>query len=354
MTKLEMIQRKIHNFSITLDNNILKVENNNKLCRIELYNRSSNWFGYVNSKFDKNTWISSNLKDWGCNNICEIKITTDNEYFEFEVDLVSNKILDITPLYVNVKSRFEIEDKKISILIAAYNTVEYIDSTINELINIKEKNWWIDLEIIIAIDGCYKTLKHFSTKVYPDYCKIILLSENHGLSIVKNTLVKIAKNEKLIFLDSDDLPVKHMIDRVWNELDDNDFIYFKCYRFENDKDIPNNIKKYPAILGGCFGLNKSKFLKLNGFWPWRAQSDSEFKERLQAQNTHNKKKNKFKVLDDYLFYYRDRANSLSRDSSSNKHSEIRKAYYEIMDNRRKYVDYSNPNALKTAKYKIIQ
>ena len=27
MTKLEMIQRKIHNFSITLDDNVLKVEN---------------------------------------------------------------------------------------------------------------------------------------------------------------------------------------------------------------------------------------------------------------------------------------------------------------------------------------
>ena len=81
---------------------------------------------------------------------------------------------------------------------------------------------------------------------------------------------------------------------------------------------------------------------MNGFYPWRCQSDSEFQERLLNS------KCRIKNLDIPLFYYRILNTSLSRSELTSKGSTIRNTYISIMDEKRVSGSWNNPSRLYTS------
>jgi hypothetical protein len=234
---------------------------------------------------------------------------------------------------------------------AAYSANKYIDETIDKFIEILNNKEHLDVEIIILIDGCKDTFKHISQKVYPDFIKVYLSYDNYGLSITKNTLVNLCKNEKFIFFDSDDIPTNNLIDMVYDALDDSDIVYYK-YKFFNDGDDYKNEKNLKNVdnnyMGGTFGMVKSKFLEINGFFPWRVQSDDEFKWRVNGIPSI-----KTKVIEDNLFLYRIRIDSLSRNNSTKPGSFIRDTYVELINENINNRDFKNPTRFKYNKNIIL-
>lgn len=104
----------------------------------------------------------------------------------------------------------------ISIIIPACNEENYLKDAIN---SIKSQNFK-DCEIIVVCDGCTdKTLD--IAKNHAD--KFVLLKERKGPATAKNEGVKLAKHNKLIFLDADTKLTEGTLEEISKALDKNLF-----------------------------------------------------------------------------------------------------------------------------------
>lgn len=340
-----MIEAVIHGIKFECDDQEnLKVTNTtSELLGISFENNDTKFNEYVNFNFGIGVWCATNPKSWvgkDCS-IINIKISSSSQFYVVKYDRVNKKFFDNSDKFYTLDNYKEVK-KKISLLIPAYNTQDVIDETLDPFIHLSENLLYLDLEIIVLIDGCTKVLQHISNKVYPDCVKIYYSQENLGLSVTKNTLITLSSNEKNIIFDSDDIPLKDLVNNVFNELDNYDFVYYKHYEFTDGKDYTNkkNLKKVDKELGGTFGFLKESFLECNGFFPWRVQSDDEFSWRLKLNNA------KVSVIEEPQYCYRKREDSLSRNPKTKKGTVIRTAYVELINNKINDRNFNNPEIFK--------
>ena len=101
---------------------------------------------------------------------------------------------------------------KVSVIIPIYNVYEYLEKTINSVINQSigfEKN----IELILVNDGspyneeeiCLKYKKKYPNNV------IYINKKNGGVSSSRNKGLEVAKSPYILFLDSDDYISKNLI-----------------------------------------------------------------------------------------------------------------------------------------------
>jgi len=97
-------------------------------------------------------------------------------------------------------------EKLVSIIIPTYNCGEFIEETLNSVINQSYKNW----EAIVIDDCSIDNTKTLVTKytLQDSRIKYYRLKENRGAAFARNTGIKMAEGGFIAFLDSDDL---------WNE-----------------------------------------------------------------------------------------------------------------------------------------
>lgn len=89
---------------------------------------------------------------------------------------------------------------KISVIIPAYNAMNYLPDTLDNLL----KQTYNDLEIIIINDGSSDSIKQWFSQLQDRRVKLIS-QENQGAGIARNTGIINAKGEYLAFLDADDI-----------------------------------------------------------------------------------------------------------------------------------------------------
>lgn len=120
---------------------------------------------------------------------------------------------------------------KFSIIIPVYNVEDYISECLLSVLNQSEK----DFEVIVVNDGS----KDKSIDIAKKYPVKIINQENQGLSEARNTGVKHAKGEYILFLDSDDYWEKDLLKNLKKELKDKpDIIRFQIQEtYSNDKVI---------------------------------------------------------------------------------------------------------------------
>lgn len=107
------------------------------------------------------------------------------------------------------------ENGLISIIIPVYNVEKYLLECLKSVSNQSYEN----IEIIAVNDGSKDT----SLEILNDYTKTesrlrIIDQKNQGLSGARNSAIKIAKGEYLIFLDSDDYIKKELIEEVYKKV----------------------------------------------------------------------------------------------------------------------------------------
>lgn len=90
----------------------------------------------------------------------------------------------------------------ISIIIASYNKANYIEDTIQSVMNQSYSNWELLIVDDCSTDGTVEKLKAFSTN---DKVKIILNDTNNGANFCRNVGLKSAASDYVIFMDADDL-----------------------------------------------------------------------------------------------------------------------------------------------------
>jgi glycosyltransferase involved in cell wall biosynthesis len=221
----------------------------------------------------------------------------------------------------------------VTIIIPTYNNVSFIDKCLN---SIKENiNEFLKIEIIIGIDNCEKTKKHIlNSNLYVDSnISVYYFEKNVGPYVVKNTLIKHATNEKIIFFDSDDYFKNNSIKNVANSLNRYDYVLFK---FNNIKNEVIDLSK-DSYSTGVAGVKKSTFLSLNGYYPWTCAADSEFGRRIKSRNI------KCFKLNEIIFFRKIHGNNLTIAKETGFNSSIRKRYISLI---KKLASNNYPSPIK--------
>lgn len=122
---------------------------------------------------------------------------------------------------------------KISVIIPAYNTEEYMEECLDSLL----QQTIGDLEIIVvndgSTDGTHDILERYGAE-YPEKIKVFH-KENGGQASARNLALKHAKGEYLGFVDSDD----------WIDLDMYEVMYNKAKEEDADIVICDMVDHYP-------------------------------------------------------------------------------------------------------------
>jgi glycosyltransferase involved in cell wall biosynthesis len=166
------------------------------------------------------------------------------------------------------------KNPQISVIIPIYNCEKYIKECLSSLIKQTFKNF----EIICINDGSnddtLKILKKFEAK---DERIIIFNQNNSGPGIARNVGMKKSKGEYLMFLDSDDIFKKTMLEELYIKIkeNDSDIVICNSQNFEKKKWwkkfyeknylINNNIIKQKTFTS--LDIEKD-FFNLFIWWPW--------------------------------------------------------------------------------------
>ena len=134
------------------------------------------------------------------------------------------------------------EEKKISIIIPAYNVEKYIAKCLHSVINQSYKN----LDVIVVDDGS----KDRTGCIIDDYSakdnRIRAVHQpNGGLPNARNTGMKYANGDYVMFLDSDDWIEPTCCEVIVSEMqkDKADLVFFEYYKEYKNKTV--QMKTYP-------------------------------------------------------------------------------------------------------------
>ena len=251
---------------------------------------------------------------------------------------ISKKLFTIVPnkRYINnvltkserdVKKGRGLRDDKIitkpeiSVIIPTYNNVDYISECLDSILKSLEG---INSEILVGIDDCEKTLNYIKDKKFDSKISFYLFKNNIGPYIIKNSLSEIAKSDKLLFFDSDDIMLKNMITDTLSILKTQKMYKPKYFDFRNQNEILNvDSLKSNKFGEGVFAIDKTTFLSFNGFEGWKCAADSDFMGRFYKRNipfTHGQK---------ISFLRRIHPNSLTNNPETNMSSKLRAYYFGL-------------------------
>lgn len=125
-----------------------------------------------------------------------------------------------------------------SLIIPVYNSEKFLENCIDSIINQTYDNF----EAIFIDDGStdnsLSILKKYSKK---DERIIFLHKPNAGVSSARNSGIDLAKNEYIIFIDSDDLLESNALDYYNNLINNNNGVeFFQTILMQFENTLPNN------------------------------------------------------------------------------------------------------------------
>lgn len=136
----------------------------------------------------------------------------------------------------------------VSIIMPLYETEEYLQETIDSVLNQSYKNW----ELII-VDDCSKDDSFFialqNTK-FDLRIKVYQQEKNQGAASARNRAIRIAKGDYLAFLDSDDTWTNNKLEKQINFMLQNNLSFTCSYygKINENGDVLKTIKKTPIKL----------------------------------------------------------------------------------------------------------
>lgn len=205
--------------------------------------------------------------------------------------------------------------KKISCIIPVYNVENYIEKCISSI----EKQYTDEIEIIVVNDGT----KDQSIEKIKEYKNIqIINKENGGLSSARNVGMKQATGEYIWFIDGDDYIENNAIEKLLNKIKlESDIISFNYYKENNSKKVKiieniNNYQKERKIFintSACTKIFKKSFLESNNIY----FHEGIIYEDLALIPYLMLLTNKIEYLDDCLYTYVSRNNSIMKTKKFN-------------------------------------
>ncbi|HOZ54115.1 MAG TPA: glycosyltransferase family 2 protein [Bacilli bacterium] len=208
------------------------------------------------------------------------------------------------------------KDIKFSIIVPAYNIQDYIEKCINSILAQDYNNF----EVIIVNDGstdnCEKICNKYVKK--DDRVKYIY-KENGGLSSARNKGMEIAKGDYIWFVDGDDYiketTLSILADSIKKNVNNSDIIWFKNYIDRDNKITKNNIFRREEDICKQYILNQTSAWNKVFKRELLVKNNFEFPlgiiyEDLAVLPSLCIYTDKILFLDEYLYYYVVRTNSI--------------------------------------------
>jgi glycosyltransferase involved in cell wall biosynthesis len=241
--------------------------------------------------------------------VIEKKIELRNEKTCFINRREKNKMDDLDKIRnrtTRLEKRTEIitPNKKINVLISAYDCAEYIEECLDSIATQTYK----PEKILLGIDGCKKTLEKVS-EIQKKYLnlEVYYSEENNGTYQMFNALmVLIPDDEYIQRFDADDVMHSDMLEKM-------------------------SIYNLPAISrhNGVLFFKREKMNALGGFRNWKCSADTDMVFRMSLLIG-----GRVKIAPQYYFR-REHDKQLTKHPSTNHQSDLRKSYMEIFENNRK-------------------
>ncbi|MDI6730620.1 MAG: glycosyltransferase family 2 protein [Candidatus Altarchaeum sp.] len=169
-------------------------------------------------------------------------------------------------------------DKKISIVIPAYNEEKYIETTLSKLKEIRNKEYE-NLEVIVAengsIDRTYEIAKQYADR---DKNFKAFHLDKASAAIATNFGAKNATGEILILMDADTYPLDGAISEIAEKFEKNNNVVNVCTYVKTNSSTVNNLLfslsselaylsskiNHPLFYTICVAYRKDIFEQLNG------------------------------------------------------------------------------------------
>lgn len=234
---------------------------------------------------------------------------------------------------------------KLSIIVPIYNVEKYLERCILSLLNQDiPKN---DYEIIMVNDGSTDSSYDIAQELAKESDNIILLTqENQGLSGARNTGMKLAKGDYLMFVDSDDYIEQNILSCILSfvqekQLDicnykmvvdkaDGHIIHFNKSKFAdgntyNGKEL---LLKGMAMTSVTFGVYSAKFLRDSQitFTPKILHEDIDFNMKVYP---HAKR---VMYMDLDVYHYCVTTGSILRSEDLHKRIHLMKSKFDVAAN----------------------
>ena len=222
----------------------------------------------------------------------------------------------------NSESRYEIENDLLSIIIPYFNMGEYIEETVESIVNADYPN----KEIIVVNDGS-DDLFSIETlyKIEDKYPVKVIHKENGGLATARNFGAYNAKGEFIAFVDADDIVDKSYYSRAVNILrkyTNVSFVGCWAYYFGDNQETiwptwnpePPYLLVHNTMISGGLVYKRRDFLKygLNDPEMEYGMEDYESVVRMIRQGCGGV------VIPEALYKYRIRSDSMARQFNVNK------------------------------------
>lgn len=261
--------------------------------------------------------------------------------------------------------------KKITIIVPVYNVEKYLRESLDSAINQTYKN----IEILVIDDGS----KDGSGAICDEYANkddriIVIHQENAGLSGARNTGLRNATGDYIMFLDSDDTFEPNACKALLEYIEETgaDYVIGNYTNMDEDGTIWEkpvfDKQKYEKFKLSITDYEKSFYIMNSGVWnkifrkSFLDEIDVWFEERLPAEDAifttfcFIKSSNVYylpEVVYDYRLRYSD---SISTNCSKNYFMGINKAYRIIYNNFKKYnhLDYYRYFYAKSVNYMLFR
>ena len=244
---------------------------------------------------------------------------------------------------------------KVSIIIPVYNVEKYLKKCLDSLVNQTLK----DIEIIVVNDGSTDNSKSIIEQYYSKFTdKIKVLNQkNQGLSDARNNGLKLAKSDYIMFVDSDDYINVDAVEKMYNKITKDRAEVVICGNnvvnedgiilsttYPNKNKYNNDIEK--TIFGNMCAWNKiyKKSLIINNKLKFRSRvwyEDLDYSYKILV------KAKKVSFLEENLYNYLLRANSIMNSEKANRNLEIIQSIDEI-------IKFSKDNKVYEKYYSVIE
>jgi len=243
-----------------------------------------------------------------------------------------------------VNTNFSKEDVLITIVITCYNKGDYIGQSIESAIS----QTYSDIEVIVIDDG---STDH-SSVVIDEYLDLfpgrfsVIDQENKGVAEARDIAIRSAKGKYIVVLDGDDFLHPRAV-QTWYEYaekhPEHPVVYSNAIRIDEDGKVKGKLQPVnhrlkvegnilPSLLAGGIVtstalIEREKILEVGGYnfrQKWELGHEDYFLYLRFALAGHH-----FGYIDQFLFFYRDTSNSLSKNikrRDSGKNAALQYAY----------------------------
>lgn len=225
------------------------------------------------------------------------------------------------------------EKIKISVIVPIYNVEQYLSQCLDSIIN----QTYTNLEIILINDGSTDNSEKICNQYKLLDPRIIVIHKtNGGLSDARNTGIKIATGDYISFVDADDFIDKNMYTILFQKINTTnaDIIWYNHYNYQSSNEISKSsifvqekqyllpkdnykfqydlLNKY-HLIGYCWNKLYKKSIFNSILFPYNRKCEDGF----ILISLLNKSENII-CIPNFLYYYRNTPNSLSKDTISYK------------------------------------